>query len=86
MNKIKKTMLSVAGIIINEEQSKLLSKVIGKENYIIYLCDNKVIYYGTKGKWYCPPVPLSEAYRYQSLRFTYKKDWLAALSVLGINL
>ena len=37
MNKMKKTMLSVAGIIINEEQSKLLSKVIGKRKTILFI-------------------------------------------------
>lgn len=85
MSELKTTIISTLGVIANQEQSKLLSKVCGRENYIIYLRDNKVIYYGTKGKWYCPSVPLKEAYKYQTLRYTYKKDWLAALDILGVQ-
>ena len=61
--------------------------MIGKRKTILFIyVIIRLFIMALKAKWYCPSVPLSEAYRYQSLRFTYKKDWLAALSVLGINL
>lgn len=65
------------------------SKVYGRENYIIRLYDDKVVFYGTKGQYkkslYSGPVLLREAYHWKTLRFTYKKDFIEALKTLGVK-
>lgn len=73
-------------LILAEEQNKICSKVEGRENYVIRLRDGKIIFSGTKGQYKerfgHVRIFLSEAYRYNTFYFTYKKDWLNALKVL----
>lgn len=60
----------------------------GRENYVIELYDGKVRFYGTKGEWLRKGfyrVPLMSAYHWTWLKFTYKKDWLANLELLGVK-
>lgn len=74
------------GIIMQNKASELGSKVYGRENYIIELFDGAVRFYGTKGQYLIKGltrVPLSLAPHITVLRFTYKKDWIANLKLLG---
>lgn len=86
---MEETIKSAIEILISQEQDKILSKVCGRENYVIRLFDGKVIWYGTKGEWSRKLnhiFLLSEAVRYNDLKFTYKKDWLNALKELGVKI
>lgn len=86
---MKDIMLSLDKLAISQEQDKIFSKVVGRENYIITLYDNKVIFYGTKKQWIERRLYicfLSDAYHYNHLKFTYKKDWIDALKKLGVEL
>lgn len=74
-------------LLVSQSQDKICSKVCGRENYVIRLYDGKITFSGTKGQylrqfgnhdW----VPFMEAYHYNWLYFTYKKDWLDALKQL----
>lgn len=78
----------IAKLAISEKQSAICSKVCGRENYVITLFDGKVIFYGTKGAWakYSWTCYLKDAFRYNHIKFTYKKDWLNALNAFGINI
>ena len=79
----------VAKLAISERQDKVFSKVCGRENYIITLYDGKVVFYGIKSEWmnrgWCKCL-LKDAFRYNHFKFTYKKDWIATLKTLGVNL
>ena len=79
----------VAELAISETQDEVFSKVCGRENYVITLYDGEVIFYGTKREWLNRGLyrrPLSIAFRFNHFKFTYKKDWLATLKTLGVNL
>ena len=78
----------IAKLIISEKQDAICSKVCGRENYVITLFDGEVVFYGTKGAWLngsCT-CDLKDAFRYNDIKFTYKKDWLDALKTFGLNL
>lgn len=85
-NSLNDVMESLGKLVIAEKQNEICSKVCGRENYIIRMYDDEVMFAGTKGEylrrysgvW----VPLMQAYHYNILRFTYKKDWLEALKQL----
>ena len=79
----------VAKLAISEIQNEVFSKVCGRENYVITLYDGEVVFYGTKREWMSHgwgTCSLSDAFRYNDFKFTYKKDWLATLKTLGVNL
>ena len=78
----------IAKLIISEKQDAICSKVCGRENYVITLFDGEVVFYGTKGAWLNGSFNcvVKDAFRYNDLKFTYKKDWLDALKTFGINL
>ena len=79
----------IAKLIISERQDKVSSKVFGRENYIITLRDGKVVFYGTKREWLNRGLHrclLKDAFSYNHFRFTYKKDLIATLKTLGVNL
>lgn len=78
----------ISKLLMTEQIEKLNSKLCGKENYCIDLKDNKVIFYGTKGQWKTRNHTyfLKEAYRYRTYKFTYKKDFIAVLKSLGIEI
>jgi hypothetical protein len=88
MNKtLEKVATNIGKLLISQSQDKICSKVCGRENYVIRLYDGKITFSGTKGQYMrqydnhdC--VPLMEAYRYNWLFFTYKKDWFEALKQL----
>ena len=46
------------------------------------------IFYGTKCAWLNDSCTcdLKDAFRYNDIKFTYKKDWLDALKTFGTNL
>lgn len=76
-------------LMMSQEQDKIFSKVVGRENYVITLYDNEVIFYGTKKQWIerrLYTCLLKDAYHYNHLKFTYKKDWLDVLKKLGVEL
>ena len=81
---------SVLNLIYANTIGDACSKVCGRENYIIRLYDNEVVFYGTKGQYkrsdYSRAVLLREAYHWTTLRFTYKKDFIEALKALGIEI
>lgn len=81
-------MEMISKLLMTEQIEKLNSKLCGKENYCIDLKDNKVVFYGTKGQWSkrSHTYFLKEAYRYRTYKFTYKKDFIAALKSLGIEI
>lgn len=90
MNELKNVMAWAMGAMVADKQNEVCSKVDGRENYIIHLTDGKVDFYGTKGQFlnsgYSGWVWLREAYRYNTFRFTYKKDYKEALKKLGVNI
>lgn len=85
-NSFNDVMENLGKLLITEKQSEICSKVCGRENYIIRMYDDEVMFAGTKGeymrKYGWIRVPLMQAYHYTVLRFTYKKDWLEALKQL----
>lgn len=85
---MKEVLTNCLSIMAQNAISEVGSKVVGRENYIIELFDGKVRFYGTKSRWLVKGlvrVPLSLASRITVLRFTYKKDWLANLELLGVK-
>lgn len=88
---MKDIMLSLGKLVISEKQNEIFSKVSGRENYVIKLYDGKVVFYGTKGQYkktcyYNTWIPLKDAFRMNTLYFTYKKDWIEALKKLDVEL
>ena len=80
---------SAKKIYENQMIDTICSKVYGRQNYMIALHNGKIFFYGCKGEFlknYPTSLPLSIAAKRNYLYFTYKKDWLAALKKLGINL
>ena len=86
---LNEAMFSSLLAINNIQLDNECSKVSGRENYIIHICDGKVDFYGTKRQFldspFCGWVLLKEAYRYNTFKFTYKKDWLEMLKKLGVE-
>lgn len=86
-NSLNDVMKNLVKLRIAEKQSEICSKVCGRENYVIRMYDDEITFAGTKGEYMRQYgnhdwVPLMEAYRYNWLYFTYKKDWLEALKQL----
>ena len=85
-NSLNDVMENLCKLLITEEQNEICSKVCGRENYVIRMYDDEVMFAGTKGEYLRRysgvRIPLMQAYHYTVLRFTYKKDWLEALKQL----
>ena len=85
-NSLNDVMENLGKLLITEAQNEICSKVCGRENYIIRMYDDEVMFAGTKGEYLRRysgvRIPLTHAYHCTVLRFTYKKDWLEALKQL----
>lgn len=87
MNDVINAIRNAFEIWQNEQISSLVSKVEGRENYIIQtFTENngalRIVFSGTKGRWLNAvprTYPLSVAAKMNWYRFTYKKDFIETL-------
>ena len=78
----------IQGMVV-EHQNNVCSKVCGRENYVIHMVNDKVVYYGTKQGYLIRGLNkmlLSDLKYTNTFKFTYKKDFVNALQALGVNI